>query len=117
MVILPFVPSVPYYEFTTTLESSVVKFRVRWNERDAAWYFDCELDDGTVLRQGVKVVLGTYLGRACNTSIFAQGAIVAHDMTKQARDAGYDDIGERVQVRYYTALELQALQDGQLVPS
>lgn len=116
MVILPFVPSVPYSEFTTTLENETYVFRQRWNERDQAWYFDVSVENGDVVRQGVKVVLGTYLGRASNVGIFAQGAIIALDMTKQARDATYDDIGERVQVRYYTALELQAFEDGQIEP-
>lgn len=116
MIVLPFLPSVPFYTFTTTIEEKPYLFRVRWNGRDSAWYFDVETDDGQVIRQGVKVVLGTYLGRASAEEFFTQGVLWAFDTTSQAKDATFDDIGTRVQVRYYSALEVQGILDGQLLP-
>jgi len=116
MVVLPFIPSVPFYTFTTTIEDEPYSFKVRWNSRDEAWYFDVSTDDGEVLRQGVKVVLGTYLGRACTEKFFELGVLWAIDTTSQAKEATFDDIGTRVEVRYYSAVEVQALFDGQLRP-
>jgi len=114
MITLPFVPSVPFYTFTTTIEDAPYNFNVRWNTRDAAWYFDVTSEDGTVLREGVKVVLGAFLGRACTLAFFEKGVLVARDSTDAGIDAKFDDIGTRVQVFYMTALELRAMLDGEV---
>lgn len=116
MVVLPFVPSVPFYTFTTTIEGEPYLFKVRWNSRDSAWYFDVLTDDGEVLREGIKVVLGAYLGRVSTERFFETGVLWAIDTTSQAKEATFDDIGTRVEIRYYSALEVQALLDGQLRP-
>lgn len=116
MIVLPFIPSVADYTFTTTIESVAHRFRVRWNSRDQAWFFDVETEDGVVLRQGVKIVLGAFLGRGGTEGIFADGVIVARDTTSQAKEAGFDDITTRVEVLYLTALEVQGILEGELVP-
>ncbi len=116
MIALPFLPSIPFQRFTTTIEEEPYDFKVRWNSRDAAWYFDVQTGDGVILRQGVKIVLGTYLGRACTEGFFRTGVLWAVDTTSQAREATFDDLGTRVEVRYYSALEVQGLLDGQLLP-
>lgn len=116
MIVLPFVPSVPFYRFATVINDQNYNLDVKWNARDSAWYFDISTETDTVIRRGIKVVLGAYLGRVSTDPLFENGAIVALDTSGAQRDAGLDDIGTRVQVLYLTALELQALGKGELEP-
>lgn len=109
MIILPFQPSTPFYDFSTDIDKQSVTFDVHWNARDTAWYFDVYDDVGRPIVSGVKVVRGVYLGRRARRSIFATGALFAVDVSGQKRDAGFDDLGARVQVIYASDFELASL--------
>lgn len=120
MLILPFVPSVPDYDFSVTIEDTAYRFRARWNARErydtetdtdlGAWIIDASEIDGTPIFRGVKLTLGTYLGRQYNHPLTRGGVIVAHDTESRgrtpARDAGFDDLGTRVIVLYIPAAEV-----------
>lgn len=114
MIALPFIPSVPVYSFSTSINGASFNFDVRWNTRDAAWYFDVSTEEGVVLRQGVKIVLGAYLGRVSDSDLFTQGVFVARDTSGQGLDATFDDLGTRVEVLYLTALEIQGMLNGEI---
>lgn len=108
-IILPFVPSIPFYEFGTTLDNVEYIFNVRWNGRDEAWYFDVNESDGTPIVRGVKVVLGGYLGRWVEHPLFREGVLVAVDLSDAGQDAGFDDFGTRVVVMRMTLDEVLSL--------
>jgi hypothetical protein len=109
-VVLPFTPSVAYYTFSTTLADRIYIFDVHWNARDLAWYFDLLDSNSNVIASGVKVVLGAVLARwGVNDPLIQQGSLVAKDTSKQDREAGFDDLGTRVQVRYYTIYDILAV--------
>lgn len=108
-LVLPFDAESPYYTFSTTIENAEYRFNVRWNGRDAAWYFDILEYDGTPIVHGVKVVLGCYLGRHTNHTLFRQGVIVATDLSGSGRDATVDDLGSRVVVMRLTLDEVLSL--------
>lgn len=105
---LPFIPSEPFYGFSTVLDGITVEFNVRWNARDEAWYFDLFDEDGAPIAHGIKIVLGAYLGRRVNHSIFRLGVLVAIDTSGERRDATLDDLGTRVIVRHLTEFEVAA---------
>lgn len=108
--ILPFIPSEPHYEFSTVLDGATYTFEVRWNASDnggaGAWYFDILNADGSRAVTGVKVVLGVHLARRAEHPLTRKGVLVAIDTSGQAREAGFDDIGTRVQVWHYTMFEV-----------
>src|SRR3990172_3141789 len=106
--ILPFIPSVAFYRFGTVLDGDPYIFDVRWNSRDAAWFFDLFELDETPIILGVKVVLGAYLGRTANHPLMNAGVIVARDVDGKDVEAGFDDIGTHVEVRRYTLTEISA---------
>ena len=105
---VPFVPSIGYYRFGTTLVERPYIFDVRWNSRDESWRFDVREVDETLIIAGVKIVLGAYLGRVSSHRLFKEGVFVAVDLSGQRRDATYDDLGTRVVVEYIPVLELIA---------
>lgn len=109
MILLPFDArdGSPNFRMGVTLDFGVpYLFDVRWNARAASWYFDMFEADETPIISGVRIVLGTYLGRRCTHDFFRRGVLVAVDTSGAGRDAGLDDLGARVQVRRYLAQEV-----------
>ena len=112
---IPLQPSIPRYRLSTSLDGVPYIFDVHWNDRDQAWYFDLlEVDESPIIH-GVKVVLGTYLGRRSTHQFFRDGVLVVTDLSGEGRDAGLDDLGARVQMVRYSALEVATLRG--LVPA
>ena len=95
---LPLVPSTPNYRFATTLDGTSYVFDVRWNARDEAWYLDVYDQNETLIRAGVKIVLGALLGRRSVDPAFPDGLLIATDLSGEGREATFDDLGTRVVV-------------------
>lgn len=109
MQLLPLEPSNPNYEFTTSIDSVPYQFRFRWNSRASAWFMDIREQDDTPIVLGVKVVLGTSLGRRSTHPLFSSGAFRAIDTTNKGLEATLDDLGSRVEIRYFSVVEVEAL--------
>ncbi len=107
VTVLPFVPSDPNYSFNTTLNGEQYFFDVRWNSRDEAWYFDMSDTQGTPIIKGIKIVLGTFLGRQSAHPFFDDNLFAAIDTTLDNLDPSFDDLGKRVLVQHYTTLALE----------
>ena len=105
---IPLLPSDASYRFATNIGNENYIFYVRWNSRDAAWYFDLLEQDGTVIVQSVKIVLGAPLARATVHRLFANGVFVARDTTASGIEPTFDDLGTRVQLWYFTRDEMVA---------
>lgn len=103
---LPLSPSVAHYRVGTTLSDEQYLLDVRWNARDEAWYLDVLSEDETVIRSGIKVVLGVLLGGRVVDPAFPPGVFIAVDQTNQGAEPGFDDLGDRVQIHYYSFEEL-----------
>ena len=103
---LPLRPSIANYRVGTVLDDTVYLLDVRWNGRAEAWYLDVLTEDEERIRSGIKLVLGSALGRRCVDARFPAGILIATDTSGAGQDAGFDDMGERVQVLYFTAAEL-----------
>lgn len=109
MQILPLIPGEAEYRFTTTLADRDYAIRVYWNERDEAWYLDIAELDGAGERPvfyGIKVVLGSALGRTSKHPLFRHGQLMALDYSGTGQDATFWDFGVRVVVAYVPTLEL-----------
>lgn len=109
--ILPLIPSVPNYRVGTTLSGIVYLLDVRWNERDAAWYMSLLTEDERMIRAGMKIVLGTFIGIRSTHPDFPPGFFRAFDRSGQGEDASFDDIGDigndgRVVVYFFPLTEL-----------
>lgn len=102
---LPLVPSVPNYRFATTLGADTFVFDVRWNGRAKKWFMDIRDVDANAIRVGVAIVLGAILGGRSADPRMPKGALLASDLSGQGVDAGFDDLGTRVQVYFHPAEE------------
>lgn len=108
--IIPLQQGDPRYQFSTDIGEETYVFRVRWNSRDAAWYFDVLERDETPIVFGVKVVLGVPLGASTIHKLFTGGVFVARDVGSAAApaDPAFDDLGSRVELWYLTRDEMAA---------
>lgn len=116
-VIVPFQPSIGRYRFNTTINGRVYLFRVRWNDRNKSagapnglWFFDVyeetSTPDAVPVANGVAIVRGAYLGRTSLHPLFTEGVMIARALHGDGSEAGFDDIGLRVQVMYFTFAEM-----------
>ncbi len=105
---IPLVPSEAFYSFSTTLDDTDYVFDVRWNTRDAAWYFDLLTIDGVMIRAGNKIVLGSSPG-GLSADASWPGLFIVTDTSGKGVDATYEDMGVRVQMHFYTFEEIEAL--------
>lgn len=112
-------PSIGNYTVDIVLDGRAYTFGMRWNPRDnsdaGAWYMSIYTDDGTPIRTGIKVVLGVALGAGCVDPLFPAGVLTPSDTSNTDVEAGYDDMGTRIGIFYYTLDELRALVAGEEV--
>lgn len=108
---LPLIPSEANYEFSTVLDDVPYIVGVRWNGREGKWYMDLFEEDGTAIRRGMAVVLGTLIGGRSASAKFPEGTFSANDLSGDDADAGFDDLGERVQVWFVPESDIDAATD------
>lgn len=105
-VLIPIRASVPRQRFDVIIEGLTYTFRARWSTRSKLWFLTVLEAGGTPIVTGAAVTLGSAIGRTSNHALFMNGMLVARDSSKKDREAGLDDIGTRVTVRYMTRDEL-----------
>lgn len=98
----------PDYTMGVVLDTNHFIMHIYWNDRQLAWFFDMLQPDQTPIINGVKVVLGQYLGRTAQVPPFTTGVIGAVDTSGSGLDAGFDDLGSRVVLVYVPVLDLLA---------
>lgn len=103
---IPLIPTTPNYRVGTTLNGTNVVLDVRWNGRDEAWYMDILTEEGDPIRLGVKLVLGAVIAGRVTSALFPRGYIMAADLTGKGQDAGLDEMGDRVQVLFFSPEEV-----------
>jgi hypothetical protein len=104
------------YRFATVIEGVQYIFKVRWNTRDAAWYFDVLEFDETPIATGVKIVLGTNFAKWCNHPLFLDGVMFALSTAQPPHaDATLDDLGTTIKVYYYTRADMSGNTFTQLI--
>lgn len=118
-LVIPFSSVNPINKFSTTLDGVQYGFRARWNSSDnydplagvrrGAWYIDISDNTGEPIATGIKVTLGTILGRQFQHTLFRTGVLVAVDLSGKGREPGIDDFGTRVQVLRLSIAEVLSL--------
>lgn len=98
------------YRLGVTLDSIAYLCDFTWNAYDGSWWLDMYDAVEKPIRTGIKCVLGTYLGRTCQSPPFSRGALVCYDTSGAQLDAGLNDFGSRVKMVYLTARDLIAYQ-------
>jgi hypothetical protein len=105
-VIVPLADDSDHYNFTVELDGVTYGMEFTWNYRESAWYFDLSDSSGVLLLAHRKAVVGfPVTGRFLNEAL-PPGNLVFQDTSKQSQDPGLTDLGNRVQLFYFSAGEL-----------
>jgi hypothetical protein len=102
-------PPDPHFDVSCALAGVQYRLEFRWNSRAASWYMDVYTETGTPIRTGIRVALGIPLGRRSVDAAFPAGVFIAHDTSGKEREAGFGDLGARVEIYFYTFDEFGAL--------
>ncbi len=90
------------YRFSITLDNVVFIFVLVFNRRDSRWYFDLLDNEGTAIRQGVKITANWLLLRQLVQQGRPAGSLMAVDPQGDA-DPGLTDLGAQSILTYLPA--------------
>lgn len=105
---LPIVQEGPHFRFVTELDGVAYSFEFRWNDREEAWFVTVGDGEGTPIAASVRVVVNWPLLARFADPRLPTGVLLALDTEARDREAGYEDLGRRVLVTYFSAAELAA---------
>jgi len=106
-ILLQFKPSIPNYKFRTSILGVEYGFFVRWNTRLGIWAFDVR-QANVQIAAGIPILLGAFFGRTSGHTLFQSGVMLARDTSQSHREAGFHDLGVRVQVSYWPRDDMAA---------
>lgn len=106
---IPLIPSEPYYEFSIDLEDSLYTFEVSWNDRGQYWHFSLYDDTRQAISHNNVILLGSFPAWNVISDNAPPGVFSVVDLSGSSVDAGFDDIGTRVSLRYFPIAEFLAL--------
>ena len=107
-VIIPVNSKNPHYTFQCTLDNLVYNFEVRWNTDWSYWTFDMLTLTNAPLLYGIKILLSYPLIRRFFIPALPGGEIMAVDTTNTLERVGRNDLGNSVQLVYFTNKDLAA---------
>lgn len=109
-LIVPIAQEGPHFSFTTELpDGKSYSFEFRWNDRAEAWFMTVGNGEGVPLVSGVRVVVNLpLLAPYSNPELPQGGHLIALDTTEANRDPGFEDLGRRVLLVFFTDEELEA---------
>lgn len=103
---LPCQSTLPHFTFQCDLDGVTYGFEFEWNERVGAWFMSIYDVNGTPLLSSLRVVVGFPLAaRSRYMTAMPPGAFVATDTSGQNQDPGLSDLGNRVQILYFSTVE------------
>lgn len=103
LVILPTTPSVADQTALVTLDGRPFRFRFQWLGRIERWVFDLSRGDGTPIVLCKGLVIGADALRQVRYDPTApQGVLTLVDSEGQGLEAGFDTLGVRHLVAYFT---------------
>lgn len=110
MILLDTLPDVPLYDVRFTLDERDYLFTFDYSSREACWYFDIALPDGTVLVRGTKIVVDVPLLRKRPSRLLPDGVLScqAFDGNKTPPAIGELGIDRRCQLVFATREELES---------
>lgn len=104
--LIPFEQSQNNYTIIVPLTGAPYSISVRFNSIDNAWYMDLYDEDQEPILMNIKIVLGSRIGRTSSHAFFKTHLLSVVDTAATGRDAGYDDLGGRIQVQVVDTTEV-----------
>jgi len=98
---IPTSPDDAFYSQRTVLDGTPYIFTFRLNQRENTYFLDVELDDGTVLASGVKIVCNVPLLERLVHDLRPKKTIIALAGGDDTSPPGLGDLGDGRRVQLY----------------
>lgn len=98
--------TIPYYTQKVTLDGQTFTLEFKWNIREEFWYMNLLNDDNVAIVSGIKIVTNWPLLRRVTNEERPLGDFFAYDITDVGTEAGFEELGERVLLLYFSQAEL-----------
>lgn len=101
----------PRFDFSLSLDGVAYTFLFAWNTRDSGWYFSLFTEEEEPIWLSVRVVVNWPLGFRSRSALRPPGLFMAFDTAETSTDPGLEDLGARVILLYFDAVELAAIRE------
>lgn len=107
MIIVPTGDGVtPFFDIQITVEGVTYTLEFRWNVRLESWFMAMFDADGVVpILVGVRLVADWLIG-SYHTGVGPSGAFRLFDTTGRGEEPGFEDLGTRHRLEFWTAADL-----------
>lgn len=103
---LPCQSTLPHFQFQCELDSTTYQFEFRWNERTSDWFMSMYDVLGNLLLGEQRVAATNVLAwRKHYDPAMPPGTLICYDTAGNDEDPGFSDLGQRVQIVYYSVVE------------
>lgn len=103
--VIPCQSDLPHFTFQCELDGITFEFEFRWNERSSDWFMILRDVDGNVLLGEQRVASNWALAsRKRYDPAMPSGSLMCFDTSGQNLDPGLEDLGQRVQILYYSSV-------------
>jgi hypothetical protein len=109
LISIPIRPNLSNFSLQVNLDGATYTMNIRWNSRASAWFMDILTEDAdTVIVAGLRIIVDfpMNLYRADRKP---PGMLFALDTSGESRDPGIGELGDRVQLCYFSTAELAEL--------
>ena len=104
--LIPTKTDLPRYDFEIELEGATYTFSFDWNDRDEGWYLSVFNAAKNPLIQGRRIVIQYPLLDPHRDSQLPPGVLLADDTSGQNIEPGFEDLGGRVKLLYFSSAEI-----------
>ena len=95
-----------YFDIQAPLDGATYTLEMRWNTRALAWFMRLLNEQADTIIVGDTKVVADWPIALYITGRLPPGLLVFWDTSGAGLDPGLNDLGQRVQLLYYTAAEL-----------
>jgi hypothetical protein len=109
LIELPLQNDIPHFSERVTLDGAAYTLEFRWNDREQSWRFSLYTSDEDPIVVGLKLLPGALpLAWRVRDARMFPGRLLVVDTAGRDEPPGLHDLGQRVQVVYFTAAEIAA---------
>lgn len=107
-VTIPCRSDLTHYDMHLVLDNTNYVLEFQWNFRESSWYMSVLTETGDYIQSNIKIVVEFSLGARTVDNRWPPGRFVALDTASTLTNPGQTDLGDRVQLIYFSEAEVIA---------
>ena len=100
----------PAYDYQIALDDITYRINLQWRERQESWYLTLFGSNDETMFSGVRMTIDTPLGWRLTGRKIETGFLILLDTESTKESCGYEDLGRRCQLMYFSNSEFSDLE-------